>query len=372
MLGANTAIDLAANAVIKAHDAVLGDDSMQVARSTDSYLRAINVLRKSIDVSDNALAAVGLLAVYEYVHKDRPRAYFSHAGGMTTILLSRPRRDLATPMTRAILYANTHGTFQEPCALGIASPFDDPYWLDMEPASFTHVLTDEVRKLRKLGNQLLIRLPGLIARVRALRQNEVSLVSSIAKAHVIACELLQLKDEHAESTLLHRVSVRATTDKFDKAIVPYSFTFNSHYEKETALLYWGTRMMIVKLCIILERLRVESSLNEILTSLFDMNALTFEQERMIMSTAMCWQDGFGQANTLSIVWSALMGKETCRGKPAKDIRYWVWRCYNDLLGAWPVKLNMTDMDETSDLYAGGPLRCFGVDVTAEASRMDVT
>ncbi|KAK5722608.1 hypothetical protein LTR15_005839 [Elasticomyces elasticus] len=353
MLGDSVAADAAAKAVVKAHEfcATKGTPT-GVARCDSSYLAALNTLRASLDVSDSALVAVGLLYLYEGIMKDQPTAYFSHAGGISAILLARPRTAPVTALTRAVLYGNTHGTFQQPLLQGTASPFDDPYWLDFEPAT-TYNLTASAVKLRKYANQSTIRLPGLIAKVRSIREASVPNRKLFLDSTRVALEILAMTDQSAENELLHRVTLKETKDIFDKAIFRYSFEFKSLYEKETLLLYWGNRLMILKLCLELHHLGVLADGSS--CTAFKAGDLDDESERVVMSILMCWQDGLGFVNPLSMVWGALMGKITFRGRSVEPVRSWVWTRYHDSLTGWPITYTMAEMDEESEELVGGPL-----------------
>ena len=374
LLGSSSATDVAARAVIKAH--ALGHTAnpspANTSRCDAMYVKAIEALRISLDVSDPALATVGLLCLYEGIMKSQMKAHLSHAGGISAILLSRRKASPqhATPLARAALYGNTYGTFLEPCNLGIASSFDDPYWLDLDPTSCSsEPMTTEAVRLRKLSNQLLIRLPGLIAKVRSLRQQaDAAVLARGALLDVVkhAVELLRLRDNDAETALLHRVSVRSTVDAFDKAIVPYSFKFQSLNEKETLLLYWGARLMINKLCLVMEGLKHRVTPGPS-SDHRETQAVEQEQERLIVNVLMCWQDGFGQASVLSLIWGALLNhpSETFRRKPIEKVRHWVLTRINDGMGKWPIKYTAADLDEESDIVAGGPLKGKVADISNE-------
>lgn len=238
--------------------------------------------------------------------------------------------------------------------LGIASPFDDPYWWGLEPISLEST-TPEARTLRKLSNQLFIRIPGLVQKVRSLRQSAGVVSQHLAKAIELSHELGMVHDDNTENTLLHRVVVSGTVDTFDKTVVPYSFKFLSPYEKETLLLYWSARLMVAKLCVVTDGLRRTNHFDAADAPALDITKLDNDQDRMIMNVLMTWQDGFGQVNPLSIVWGALMDKQTFRGRPIQNIRMWVRTRYHDVLAGWPIKFSTAEMDEESEVMAGGPL-----------------
>jgi hypothetical protein len=361
MLGSHETTDAAAQAVIKAHSSSPDDSATgQKLKADKSYVTAIQTLRGSLDASDSTLVAVGLLTLYEMIRKDQPEAFFSHAGGMSAILRARMDKSAVTSVMRAAFYNNSYATFQEPLSNGTASPFDDPFWLDLEPATITS-LSKSAARLRKLSNQTFIRLPGLISKARQLREKSAAGwpdETLLKQTCAIANNLLQQQDSAAESDLLHQVSVKPTIDPFDKVVVPYSFSIDSYNDKETLLVYWGSRLMVLKLCLVLDDLQeaiTPPGSNHKIPPSFNVRALSAEQDRLVMSILMFWQDGFGQANCFSMVWGALMGRKEFRGKPVTPIRRWVLRRYHDSLKGWPVQYSMADMDEEADVMAGGPL-----------------
>ncbi|KAK3116241.1 hypothetical protein LTR53_003612 [Teratosphaeriaceae sp. CCFEE 6253] len=81
MLGTSPATDAAARAVNKAHKlcATPGTPTA-LARCDSSYLTAINALRTSLDLSDSALVAAGLVYLYEGIMKGKPRGLHAEDG----------------------------------------------------------------------------------------------------------------------------------------------------------------------------------------------------------------------------------------------------------------------------------------------------
>ena len=369
MLGTYATLDMAAKAVIQAHRlSGPGVPRSYAAQCNRSYVSAVDCLRLSLDTSDSTLATAGLLSLYETIRKHEPNSLFTHGRGISAILRARPRAMHPTLLMRAALHGSTHATFQDPLISGTASPFDEPYWLDIEPAACLRALAPETSALRKLSNQLNIRLPALIACVRQLRQSAKAPMDLLLRTHELAKDILKLKNDAAETALLHRVAIRRTLDVYDEAFIPYSFAFESPYDTETLLIYWGTYLLALKLNLTLIELQksssstadgsnesAASSVNTTSTVSPTQQALESEQERLVISILMCWQSGFGQVNPLSMVWSTLMHKATFRGQAIEPWRLWVWTRFNDSLAGWPVRYSMADMDQESEMLAGGPL-----------------
>ncbi|KAK3675508.1 hypothetical protein LTR78_004591 [Recurvomyces mirabilis] len=363
MLGFSPPMDTAARAVIRAHSLARLPDHIAQPRSDSAYVAAIEALRSNLDASDPSFVAVGLLGLYEIIRKEEPDAFFSHADGMSAIMRARSRNSPASPIMRAAFYGNTFATFQQPLDKGVASIFDDPYWLGQEPIS-REPLSTETAKLRKIGNQGLIRLPGLIAKTRTLRQQtdvgwpNAELLQSVVR---LASRMdKELQDGESENTLLHRVSVKPTLDPYDKQIVPFSFGIVTYHDKETLLVYWGMRLMVLKICLLLDDMeKAQETPSEIAST--SSETMTFretwskEQERCAVSIMMFWQDGYGQANCFSMLWGSLMGKTKFRGKPIGPVRDWVRQRNEDALAGWCFEFTEVQLDIEADQMAGGPL-----------------
>ncbi|KAK5117589.1 hypothetical protein LTR62_005011 [Meristemomyces frigidus] len=373
MLGHSTTADAAARAVIRAHSLSGVPDKIAGPRAHAAYLAAIAALRTSLDTSDCSFVAVGLLTLYEAIRKDEPDAFFSHADGMGAIMRARQHDSRLSPLIRAAFYGNTHATFVQPLEAGTASPFDDPFWLDQDFVAIDS-LSSETAKLRKLVNQGLIRLPGLIAKTRIVREHLASNKTPLPVCNqsvLLLAEALeqQLQDPEVENTLLHRVSIHPTIDLFDRSVVPYSFSTSNFHDKETLLLYWAMRLMLLKICLLLDHIIITHTPNpshnpsaspttSITTSLAPTilpRPLETEQDRLITNIMMFHQSGYGQANPFSMLWGALMHKSSFRGKDVTAVREWVLRRNEDVLSVWGITKTREELDTEADVLAGGRL-----------------
>lgn len=368
-IGSSDAIDSATRAVTTAFEFQRSGNEKLAPISKAHYTKAIGLVRESIGTSDSSLAAVGLLNVYESLMRattgaQNLAAYFAHNQGMGAILLARPNDpDQISDMSRAVLYLLWDRTFRVPCRLGVPSPFENTIWEDVEPVDGrgNTPLRPEVRSLRLLTNKLFIRLPRLVMQVRTLREQSATsspITDDQAEPTLrLAREILNMKNMDAETKFLHNVSVVKTETEGDRNIAPYSFAFRSVYDMETGVLYWETRLIILRLCMVLEQLRI-GGMTRFAEALLDA-----EQARMASNIIMSWQygTGYGAAgvhsmmNAMAIVWGSLPSVCQARKIPLDVARSWTLSHFHASLAGWPIKMSAADMDQTSGVFAGGPL-----------------
>jgi hypothetical protein len=179
-------------------------------------------------------------------------------------------------------------------------------------------------------------------------QQETSVKSEALKTTLdLAKELYVLKDEDAENTLLHRLKVNKSTKPFVASCIPYSFTFTSLADFETAICYWHSRIMILRIC---WRLAPEN----------ERSILANEGSRMTRNILMSWQAGlgfgiFGRIRLLFAtihLWGAL---EDFGAYRKSEIRPWLSERASRLYEAIFGKVSDDDLDEAAAVYVGGPL-----------------
>lgn len=360
-VGHDTAVDYATKALVEVHD-----QTTPCHNAIRAYSVAICALQKAMldpiwRFSDEALLTVALLSFFEKAKGESSESCFSHRAGIEAILISRPATQASTEVTGAILYQTYDRMFCLPVTLGIASPYDQPHLRDMEPTK-RYNLTPDFAKLRKISNQLLIRLPRLVACVRLLRSRYT--VPRAAHCIALANELLRLKDEEAESSALHRIGVTKTTDASDAAIMAWSFTYRHLGELKAAVLYWETQIFLSGLC---RQLHATIPQN---TPPFEVETLQAQDIRMVTNILMSWQYAIskgrfgvlGFTQTLIIaVWGALTNVSEFRGMPVEVVRKWILERLPQSIAGWPSTLNAEDMDEAAELFVGGSLKGFMVE-----------
>ena len=140
-----------------------------------------------------------------------------------------------TELTRAILYLTWLCSFVDPILSNTPSQYEHGRWFSLEPAR-VHASDPDTISLRKLSNQLLIRLPRLIIAVKYIRDHEGRVGSAVFDAALeLAKELLLLADDSSESELLHRLRIQKTHDPIVKLVVPYSFCYPDYQTYEAAI-----------------------------------------------------------------------------------------------------------------------------------------
>lgn len=254
--------------------------------------------------------------------------------------------------------------FDESCALGIASPFDHPTWLDIMPLRSESRLPS-IQLLKKHAKQSFIQLPRLISYVRALRSGVSSTDSEIAvRANDIAMDLYFLDASQGETDILHNVKITRTLRPQDAAIIPWSLQFNDFDEFEAAVAFWTARLLLLNVC---QSVRAIPELNFIATA----DELSAEQERILTNVMMSWQYVYSlQAETNaslpiscfpSAIWSALIGKtgEFC-GHPVSIVKRLVLQRLDEFTGVLHAEgddpFDDTVLTQDALMLAGGPLK----------------
>ena len=257
---------------------------------------AVSQLRKSLDVSDSSLMTVALLTLYEEIMRFEELLWYSHQHGVMNILLARPEHHKTSDLTRAIMYSLWGLSFGQACIAGQPSQFEEQSWLDLEPVWQSTRPPTEVVRLRRLAHQLMIRIPRLIANIRAVRMQSTEVgkaANELGEAATLASALFHSEGKDAEIAVLHRVRVVKTLDPFDAKLVSHSFSFPSTDEADAALLYWMCRLHILQLRFTLDSIpflnTIYLSAEEDHAMEFDKAELETEQMRIATNIFMSWQ-----------------------------------------------------------------------------------
>lgn len=362
-IGHDEAVDSAIRAVVKSKDIALNGYEASTIACLGTYVKSVESLRIAMEtredsLSDNVLMAVALLCVCEALMRSEMFACFAHWTAMSTILLSRPPSWQPSELSRAILYHIRNQTFHIPVARGQVSPFDHPRWYTLEPAGASSLPT-EVARLKLLSNQLMIRLPRLILQTRASR-NELDELKA-EKALALTAELAKLQDIEAENKMLHRIKVIKTTKSDDAVFIPFSFEYASLSDLETAVVYWKSQIIFASLRLKLKELIPHYD--------FDVDELKTSMERMAINIMMSHQHARNRqqyAHARGMVamptgWTAVWGLWKDRKTNFRGISIDEWRRFNrnrinESIAIWKFQASDKQIDEASDLLAGGPLK----------------
>lgn len=211
-IGHSEAIDSAAKAIVKAVEHSNVNTSITEDSCLGSYSKALTTLRDDMQKptpNDDLLLTVALLVTFERVFAYSSIPLRSHMHGVVAIMMQAKSGKPPSEMTRALQYQFWAVAFIGPCVMGVPSPFEAPRWLDADPVLLAE---DEltapwkvVSRLRKMSNQLFIRLPRLIMLVKGLQVDPDR--EKVTEAIILAKDLLEIEDIDAESAILHHVRV---------------------------------------------------------------------------------------------------------------------------------------------------------------------
>ena len=277
---------------------------------------------------------------------------FPHIKGIDALLRSLRRTNEVGEAALLIFDQCWPVTFLVPCACGTPSAYDDKYWLGLD-LPCRNASSSSVSMLRKITSELFIRLPYLIALVRDLRDGVRPSPNSTAIA--LAHELLELQDTHLESEVLHIVNVVKTSDLANAHVVPVSFLFRTFSDYEAGAHYWTSGILLLRLCSKLQQICPEEAN-------FDVVRRTAAISRMSINLLMSWQYAssvsiFGTNSAWSFllamiaIWGSLADATVVRDVSSKEVREWVLQRTQGLVGK---TLTVKDMDETAELFVGGP------------------
>ena len=362
-LGHNDRVDVAASVLVKAYHSFHSGHYNDRQCATRSYVNTMAMLRSSLDLSDGSLMIIALLTCIENLLGAHAKAYFVHWQAVANTLLNRPPTGEVSEFSRAMAYAYRTVAFRSSIALGVASPFDESRWIDLEPAEAmsTTMASPGILKLKQLNYKLFVRLPRLIALVRLLRNgDEEAPIQQIAE---LASQLLLLEDRSAENALLHQVRVIKTVNHAENIVVPYSFEFRSIADHGPAIFYWEARLILIGLCLTLLGLQTHLSTSYPPLLGLDMEKLKEEQLRAVSNIFMSVQYAFGRGmvarqglnQAFTVCWGALSDMEDYRGVPLSVVRYWILQKAPHAYGVWIPNLEASDLDDLCDILRGGPI-----------------
>lgn len=300
-VGHSICLDLALTANMEAYSIETSDASISTERCFHTSTLATGALHSLMKtgrgaISDEAMLTVALLFNFEHsvriwsIERTKgpvDQSAVLHMKGLAAMFSSRPPASETSALFRAMWYATS---FYVAYTLQLfnpesSSPFEKPAWLELEPVMDDEVvddaLTESLRSLRKISNKLFICLPRLIKLCQAVRRGDGDENTKQA-AFKIAQILYELRETRAEDHLLHSINVVKTSDKESpgKEILPYVFRFASFTEYEAALMYWTTRLFVLKQC---HRLNVAQA------NAFSTNELRREGGRTAKNIMMSWE-----------------------------------------------------------------------------------
>ena len=248
-VGENKAVDSAATAVILAWRSRL--QKAPPADGMRHYVQAIQELRSSLDPSDLSLLSVALMTNFESVTRNTAIPMYPHIQGLAAITRARPKGFQTSEVARAVLYTFCDELFRLACHTGMSHALDNPRHRNLEPPSRTTSRDESVLSLRRTAYRIFVGLPRLIFNFRAWQERieQGEMVHVPDSVFLLARELLDIRNEGAETQLLHRVSLVRTEDLNTRKLMSYSFEFGSFPEMEAIGLYWEARLLTVSICL---------------------------------------------------------------------------------------------------------------------------
>ena len=361
-IGFDRAVDSAANALMHLFADVHGSQAAETL-CTRKYAHAVTLVRQSMLIeswrqSDAALLAIFLLAFHEHKLRHEDRVFSNvHRNGLCALLVTQVsiRLDEETELLRSLLYQAWNSSFLTPCIQDRRSPFDEPKILNLDPPSQLK-LPPELARLCKISNQLLIRLPALIASVRQLRQSDAN---ETRRKDVIdrALKLLALGEKDGESAVLHRVKVVQTAS--ESPLSKSSFHFQQASEFKTAVHYWGARVLVCRICIALLRMGALVEDDTCTESL-----LRAENEAAATNMTMTWDYGQSHGAILgrtilvpgyTFVWGVLLDHDTFRGLPSTHVKAWLLTKIHSFEAGMSIHVTEQELDDAAEALTGGPI-----------------
>ncbi|KAF2767039.1 hypothetical protein EJ03DRAFT_249848, partial [Teratosphaeria nubilosa] len=213
---------------------------------------ALETLKISVTedkVSDHTAAAVAAIAPADAVRSGHALLNPGHLDGLIAILKTLAARGPMTLLARRVLEYSFCDAFVLAAVRGISSPLEsiDAY----EYRGGYDDLTLPEPSLRRIGNELCVRLPRFIKLVREACASADP--EAILAALECAQRLVALADDAGEAEFMEYIPTAKTTDPSDAVISQRSFLYRSLPSFEAGIYYWTTRISVLRLC---QRLRL--------------------------------------------------------------------------------------------------------------------
>ncbi len=198
---------------------------------------------------------------------------------------------------------------------------------------------------------------------------------------VRAQQVYDTVDVESENTLLHDIRVVKALHPADLDLNTSVFDYAFIDQAETATLYWVSRIHTLRICQNIDQL-VSAGRNQSLQSGTQDDPtpsivgatpqqLQTEQARLATNVLMSWQNvrthgsfllSMSLSSVLILVWGAFRDIETYQGKPVQHVREWIMQMYAEAARGLPVDGSEEQMDQTSGLLCGGPVKGFMVKI----------
>ena len=311
-------------------------------------------------LNDHVLTTVAALSPVDAITTGHSFLVSSHLDGVAMILASQAAAKPLSSVARRILEFHFCDTYVMATVRGATPPFEA---IDLSYCEYIdHSKPLAERKTRTIGNKLCVRLPRLIMLVR-LACGVQSDSFAVASALNLASELLELRDDLAESEFLESVGVTSSKLLHGRQITELSLNYKSLSSLEAGTYYWHTRITLLRLCC-----RLRSSFPTFSYAYALPSALEMQHEMQRHASNIVMSVQFAYTNTarkrrrllgqsLIACWSTLEDfPNTLTSECTADkIRSWLLQNVNMTLLGVPDALDAHDLNEAAELFRGGPL-----------------
>jgi len=377
-LGHNTLLDLSCQTFLTASHSLSGAPGGRSGTFgvTATLTRAIRASRVDLQepqpdgASDNVIQSVALLASSDVVKGQGALLDAQHLEGLVATIASRTQ-GTASDISRSFLDYFSIDALPSSIAKGVMSPLEG---VDREHYEARNA-TDPLAKLVLLRLELCIRLPGLIASVRAARtkiadgvgQSRKDTEALYKRISLLAKELYNVRDDSAELVSLQGVKVVKAVPVLHAYITNERFVFGSPLACETVFAYWHVRFWVIRLCLAVTNLSATSpslSIRGLSRPTLEIK-MTRVGQCLLMSAELTGprkNRNRLRAQSMILLWGAL--KEL----PQIDLQYEDGSAYANRLAVLrdylleftvralrvPDLFSENDMDEAADMFVGGP------------------
>nr|OQO21382.1 hypothetical protein B0A51_11272 [Rachicladosporium sp. CCFEE 5018] len=313
--------------------------------------------------SDFTLAAVAGLSPMEAVRTERAMLVTAHAKGLGTLLYERVGKVPLSRLSAGVFVYHISDDLLLNCLAGTASRLEQ-----VQDSYLTHDSLswygEPALILRHAGTRISLGLPRLLEYTRAARvrrDDPKSTALALELAEVI-CGLRDTKVMGAGEQFIEGLVNVPTTVPDDRSVTPTSLDFHNAEDFHAALLYWHTRMALLRICGRLHALDASAYDAYELPSPVEISIELQLLGKAIVRSSQYSRQRMGQirrrlyAQSLLMCWGVLHDKSSAGEQSVceQQVRVWLLSRIDDLLGS-SVALAPQDLDTAADLFVGGPL-----------------
>ncbi|OQO11928.1 hypothetical protein B0A48_03655 [Cryoendolithus antarcticus] len=313
--------------------------------------------------SDFTLAAVAGLSPLEAVRTERAMLVTAHANGVGMLLYERVGKVPLSRLSAAVFIYHLSDDMLLSCLAGTASRLERVQELYLTHDSLEWQGTPALI-LRHAGTRLSLALPRLVEFTRDVRARGDG-TKLFTLPFELAEEICRLRDTEvmgAEADFIRTLVNIPTTVSDDRNVTPTSFDFRSAEDFHAGLLYWHTRMALLRVCTRLYTLDANVYATYELPSPVEAFIELHLLGKAIIRSSQHSRQRMGQirrrlyAQSLLMCWGVLHDRGSGGEQSACEhqVRVWLLSRIDDLLGS-SVALAPQDLDTAADLFVGGPL-----------------